>query len=106
MVREVAADARAGDDLWGRTRFTDEPTEPDDVDLGADTVGAIAALLDEAPSSQREAIALAFIGELSPTEIATHLHMTAETVEGRIRFGLEELRERNYKSPGTTDTEN
>lgn len=104
IVRRVASDSHEGDALWGRRRFAADPTETDlgdftndeDNDVGSDVANAIAVLLAEAPSDQREAIALVFFGELSPQKIAMHLKLTAESVEGRIRFGLAELRVRDY----------
>lgn len=105
LVRQVAADTREGGDLWGRTRFSDQVPAENESDVGAETVDAIAALLDGAPSDQRETIALAFFGELSPAEIATHLHLSEETVEGRIRFGLAELRGRDFTSRDVGDGE-
>lgn len=104
LVRDIASYARAGDDLWGRTRFAadqeesdSEAAEPDENDdVGAVAANAIAMLLVDAPDDQREAIAMAFFGELSPAEIAMHLDLPEETVEGRIRFGLEDLRRRKF----------
>jgi RNA polymerase sigma-70 factor (ECF subfamily) len=37
-------------------------------------------------------IVLAFYGELSHSEIVTHLGLPAGTVKGRMRLGLEKLR--------------
>jgi RNA polymerase sigma-70 factor, ECF subfamily len=48
--------------------------------------------LTQLPDAQREVIALAVYGQLSHTEIATALSLPAETVEGRMRLGLHELR--------------
>lgn len=103
-VREIAAYSRAGDDLWGRSRYADAPLvgeselsdDGEDDDVGTDAVNAIALLLADAPQEQRETIALAFFGELSPAEIAKHLDLPQSSVEGRIRFGLEALKSQNY----------
>ncbi len=44
------------------------------------------------PAAQREAIALAYFGGLSHTEIATRLQIPAGTVKGQIRLGLHKVR--------------
>lgn len=46
-----------------------------------------------------QVIALAYFGELSHTEIASHLDLPAATVKGRMRLGLEKLR-RQMSVPG------
>jgi RNA polymerase sigma-70 factor, ECF subfamily len=48
--------------------------------------------LAQLPDAQREVIALAFYGQLSHTEIAAALSLPAETVKGRMRLGMHELR--------------
>lgn len=101
IVRETAACAQAGDDLWGRVRFSEEPEEAGAAATdaaGIDAANAIAALLVDAPANQREAVAMAFFGELSAAEIAKHLNLPEAAVEGRIRFGLEDLRRRKFAS--------
>ncbi len=52
--------------------------------------------LETLPSSQREAIELAYFGGLSHTEIAATLHTPIGTIKGRIRLALDSLR----RSPG------
>jgi RNA polymerase sigma-70 factor (ECF subfamily) len=49
---------------------------------------ALAAL----PDAQREAITLAFYGELTHSEIAERLSLPHGTVKGRIRLGMDKLR--------------
>jgi RNA polymerase sigma-70 factor (ECF subfamily) len=60
---------------------------------------ALRATLQQLPGPQAEVIALAYYGELSHTEIATRLRLPKGTVKGRIRLGLEKLREQ-LESPG------
>lgn len=57
---------------------------------------AVAAALADAPIEQREVIALAFFGQLSPSEVAEQLGISPEAVEGRMRLGVNHLRERNF----------
>ena len=49
-------------------------------------------LLAQLPDTQREVIVLAFFGELTHAEIATHLGLPSGTVKGRMRLGLTKLR--------------
>ena len=52
------------------------------------------------PEAQAEVIKLAFYGELSHSEIATHLKLPSGTVKGRMRLGLEKLRYEMARSGG------
>lgn len=54
--------------------------------------GAMLASLRQLPETQAEVIALAYIGELSHTEIAALLDLPSDAVKGRMRLGLNELR--------------
>ena len=67
---------------------------PDDVCervIQRDDAAALHALLARLPDPQQEVITLAFYGQLSHTEIATHLGLPAGTVKGRMRLGLQKL---------------
>jgi RNA polymerase sigma-70 factor (ECF subfamily) len=50
------------------------------------------AVLKRLPYLQREVITLAFYGQLTHAEIATHLKLPSGTVKGRMRLGLQKLR--------------
>ena len=50
-------------------------------------------LLRRLPEAEAEVIVLAFYGELSHADIAAQLGLPAGTVTGRMRLGLEKLRE-------------
>jgi RNA polymerase sigma-70 factor, ECF subfamily len=51
------------------------------------------SLLARLPDAQREVITLAFYGQLTHSEIATHLGLPSGTVKGRMRLGLQRLRD-------------
>jgi RNA polymerase sigma-70 factor (ECF subfamily) len=53
----------------------------------------LAALLHQLPRPQAEVIALAYSGGLSHREIAEQLALPQGTVKGRMRLGLDKLRE-------------
>ena len=54
---------------------------------------ALRASLRHLPDAQAEVIELAYYGQLSHSEIAARLCLPAGTVKGRMRLGLEKLRE-------------
>ena len=51
------------------------------------------ALLALLPEAQREVITLAYYGELTHSEIAAQLDLPPGTVKGRMRLGLQKLRQ-------------
>ncbi len=69
--------------------------EPDTADLvvAADRSERVAAALGELPSPQLEALSLAYFEGLSQSEIAERLGVPLGTVKGRIRLGLDRMRE-------------
>ena len=84
--RGTRADARA---------TTRSPSCPDDVaDQAAARIDAnqVRTALAALPNAQREAITLAYYGELTHTEIAERLGVPFGTVKGRIRLGMDKLR--------------
>ena len=70
-------------------------TEPDAAALtaSAETAERVAAALAELPRPQLEAVSLAYFDGLSHAEIAARLDVPLGTVKGRIRLGLDRLRE-------------
>ena len=54
---------------------------------------ALRGRLAELPEAQAQVIALAYYGELSHAEIAARLGLPTGTVKGRMRLGLQKLRD-------------
>jgi RNA polymerase sigma-70 factor, ECF subfamily len=72
---------------------------PAPVDVEADGVEradaqAVRVALAGLPLAQREVIALAYFGRLTHVEIARELSLPLGTIKGRMRLGLNQLRER------------
>ena len=96
MVRNRAIDAwrrasvrpvevEALDEGPGQLRAADaEPAAPDRV--------VALSLIAELPAPQKEAVFLAYFGDMTHSEIAGHAGAPLGTVKGRIRLGLEKLR--------------
>ena len=91
-------------DLWrresaaaGARRRLDEQGERLHSDAAADrvervsAVPAVRAAVRRLPPEQREAIGLAYWGELSAPEIASRCGLPLGTVKSRLRLGLEKL---------------
>lgn len=99
VVRYRAIDVARRDHKHGGRRAA-EDTLATHPTLGAlaeqvanrDAAERLRALLTRLPDAQREVITLAFYGELTHTEIATALDLSAGTVKGRMRLGLQKLR--------------
>ena len=91
-----------------RLRVVDSATDDEDADVAdastmetaADTAdkndeaARVRSVLNNLPSEQREAIELAFFGDLTHHEIAAQLGEPLGTIKARIRRGLLKLRER------------
>lgn len=97
MVRNRAIDA------WRRT--ASRPMEVAVSEAGARQLGsaqttdaengeraAVLALVADLPADQKEAVFLAYFGELTHVEIATRTDQPLGTVKSRIRLGIEKLR--------------
>jgi RNA polymerase sigma-70 factor, ECF subfamily len=80
---------RAGDD-----RLDDVPAAGSIAKQVAsdDQARHLLSALSKLPDAQREVITLAFYGQLTHTEIATHLKLPLGTVKGRMRLALNRLR--------------
>lgn len=105
VARAVCFDDRAEDavregfrEIWAsRARFRPEngPFETWAMRIvrsWAIDSGAMLTSLRKLPETHAEVIALAYIGELSHTEIAALLDLPSDTIKGRMRLGLNELR--------------
>jgi RNA polymerase sigma-70 factor, ECF subfamily len=58
-----------------------------------DAAARLRGTLARLPAAQRDVITLAYFGEMTTTEIATALRLPLGTVKGRMRLGLEKLRD-------------
>ena len=100
IVRNQALDAarahRRHDSRRSAAEYLEHHAAPNDgLDDRAgerDEAARLRATLGELPLEQREAIALAYFGELTTSEIAQELDLPLGTVKGRIRLGLGRLR--------------
>lgn len=89
-TRPPAQSSDASDD---RLQADPDSTTPQDEALARSERDELFASLRRLPAAQAEVIVLAFYGELSHSEIATQLDIPAGTVKGRMRLGLEKLRQ-------------
>ena len=83
------ADPLPEGDAWSTRTATDTAELVAAADDAERVAGALAAL----PRAQHEALALAYFDGLSHSEIAERLDVPLGTVKGRIRLGLDRLRE-------------
>jgi len=100
IVRNAAIDALRHETAAKRPRLVEEKTERadphprslEDGVIARSDAEALRESLRQLPPAQAEVIGLAFFGELSHAEIAEQLGLPPGTVKGRIRLGLEKLR--------------
>lgn len=101
LVRHRAIDSVRREAAVQRPRLADgDYTGPDpsggslqDEVIARSEADALRLRLQQLPAAQAEVITLAYYGELSHSEIATRLCLPAGTVKGRMRLGLDKLRE-------------
>ncbi len=97
MVRNRAIDAwrRAAARPVEVEAFDDGPDQwrgAVHADVAAPEREIVLSLLAELPAPQKEAVFLAYFGDMTHTEIASAAEAPLGTVKGRIRGGLEKLR--------------
>jgi RNA polymerase sigma-70 factor (ECF subfamily) len=84
-VRPIEVEAfEDGSDGWRGASSADEVPAPERA--------IVLSLIAELPAPQKEALFLAYFGEMTHSEIATASEVPLGTVKGRIRGGLEKLR--------------
>jgi RNA polymerase sigma-70 factor (ECF subfamily) len=71
-----------------------------------DEATRLRASLHALPAAQLEVIALAYFGGLTHTEIAARLQLPAGTVKGRMRLGVQKLRDEIASSPQQLSPQN
>jgi len=91
LRRNLRHDTRRASDEGIEERF--EAKERTDLQAAhSEEAAEVRSALDTLPEEQSKAIALAYFGGFSHSEIATMLELPIGTVKGRIRLGLEKLR--------------
>ena len=101
IVRNMAIDSYRN--VSARPQEVTHPTDleiadtvsdsPSDVVIARSESDALRTAVLRLPEPQAEAITLAFFGGLSHSEIAAQLELPTGTVKGRMRLGLEKLRD-------------
>lgn len=101
IVHHRAIDALRRSARHGRRRSDDDsvwerleaPGRTEEEVADRQQASLIQSLLDELPPDQRRAIDLAYFGGFTHVEIADILEIPVGTVKGRMRLGLEKLRD-------------
>lgn len=81
------------------SRFEETPEEPDPAadpagDAEVSVMGTqVRSAMMRLPAEQRQALEMAYFGAMSQQEIARSLNIPLGTVKGRVRLGLESLRQ-------------
>jgi RNA polymerase sigma-70 factor, ECF subfamily len=93
LRRATVHDRRRASDEGIQERF--EAPERTDAEVARrDEARAVRSAMDELPSEQSQVIELAYFGGFTHTEIAELLETPVGTVKGRMRLGLQKLRDR------------
>lgn len=92
LARSEAAASRAGDRLTAAVEADPpQPERPDERAEARDHATGVRAAVARLPKLQREAVALAFWGDLPAREIAERTGVPLGTARSRLRLGLEKL---------------
>jgi RNA polymerase sigma-70 factor, ECF subfamily len=93
LRRATVHDRRRASDEGIQERF--EAPERTDAEVARrDEARVVRTAIDELPSEQSQVIELAYFGGFTHTEIAELLQTPVGTVKGRMRLGLQKLRDR------------
>jgi RNA polymerase sigma-70 factor (ECF subfamily) len=87
------ASSRPYDDVYEMEIATDDPTGDDEV-LQSQREECVSAALVELPADQRQVIELAFMEDLSQSQIAERLSLPIGTVKSRMRLAYGKLKGR------------
>jgi RNA polymerase sigma-70 factor (ECF subfamily) len=91
LRRSVGHDQRRASDEGLEERF--EAKERTDVEVARrDEAREVRTALETLPAEQQKVIELAYFGGFTHTEIATMLETPVGTIKGRMRLGLEKMR--------------
>lgn len=111
IVHNRAVDALRRVSVHERRRCNEEgvqdtleaPERTDSQAIGKAAASEVADALDALPSEQRHVIELAYFGGFTHMEIASMLDLPLGTVKGRMRLGLNRLRDelRGWETVGT-----
>jgi len=92
LARSDSAGARAGDRLAASVQADPPQAErPDESAEAHDRSARLRAAVAKLPRLQREAVALAFWGDLPAREIAERTGVPLGTARSRLRLGIEKL---------------
>lgn len=92
-ARAEASGTRPTEVTAERSAPTAAPGSVQDDAIERSQAAALRESLRDLPDAQAEVIVLAFFGQLSHSEIAAELALPRGTVKGRMRLGLEKLRD-------------